>query len=205
MSTLPASLIQKIREEVAKGKSKRQVAKELNVNRKTVTKYTKDISSRYTHKRYTPEFIEKIRQLTKEIGIKSEVARILGIPYESVIKYTKDIKVRNKTFGQKTWEMLKEIMEKGYVFTNSSKPSTKIYILRKHFPKIQLVVVENRGVAFLPERKEEAMRALLEKMGRRVWSHQKLKRISKLFDAELTKKEKLELVGRRRPMRKKDL
>ena len=168
-------------------------------------KYTEDIPSRYTHKRYTPEFIEKIRQLTKEIEIKSEVARILGIPYVSVIKYTKDIKVRNKTFGQRTWEMLKELMEKGYVFTNAKNPSTKIYILRKHFPSIQLVIVENRGVAFLPEKKEEAMRALLEKMGRRVWSYQKLRRITRLFDADLNKEEKLELVGRRRPMRKSDL
>jgi len=32
-----------------------------------------------------------------------------------------------------------------------------------------------------------------------------LKRISKLFDAELTKEEKLDLVGRRRPLRKEDL
>jgi len=32
-----------------------------------------------------------------------------------------------------------------------------------------------------------------------------LKRISKLFDAELSREEKLALVGNRRPMRKKDL
>lgn len=167
MASLHPSLIKKIREEVAKGKSKSQVARELRVHRQTVAKYTKDIPSKYARKKYTKEFIQKIRQLTRETGIKSEVARILGIPYESVIKYTKDIKVRNKTFGERTWEMLKELMEKGYVFTNARNPSTKIYILRKHFPKIQWVKIKGRGIAFLPEKKEEAVRAFIQRLGKK--------------------------------------
>lgn len=49
------------------------------------------------------------------------------------------------------------------------------------------------------------MKASLERLKKKVWSYQELARIRKLFDVELSKKEKLELVGKRRPMRKKDL
>ena len=95
-----------------------------------------------------------------------------------------DMKMRNKTFGESTWEMLKEIMEKGYVFTNARNPSTKVYILRKHFPKIQWVRVKGRGIAFIPERKEEAIEALLKKVRKKVWSYKELAKIRKLFDVE---------------------
>ena len=195
-------LINRIRDEVLSGKPKTQVSRELNISYKLVKHLTKDIPRRNI---YTKEDIQKIRNMVIQLGSKAEAARKLGIPYCVVIKYTSDIKVRNKTFGQRTWEMLKELMEKGYVFTNARNPSTKIYILRKHFPSIQLVIVENRGIAFLPEKKEEAMKALIEKMSRRVWSYQKLRRITRLFDADLSKEEKLEIVGGRRPIRNSDL
>lgn len=107
-----------------------------------------------------------------------------------------DIKVRNKTLGERTWKMLKEIMEKGYVFTNAKNPSTKIYILRKHFPKIQWVRVKGRGIAFIPEKKEEAMRAMLQKFDKKVWSYQELRAVMRLFGAELKGEEKRKLANR---------
>lgn len=92
-----------------------------------------------------------------------------------------------------------------YIFTNNKIPSSKIYILRKHFPKIQYVIAEGVGIAFLPEKKEEAVRAFIQRLGKKVWSYQKLRRITRLFDTDLSKEEKLELMGSRRPLRKEDL
>ena len=162
------------------GKPKTQVSRELKISYKLVKHFTKDIPRRNV---YTKEDIQKIRNMVIQLGSKAEAARKLGIPYCVVIKYTSDIKVRNKTFGQRTWEMLKELMDKGYVFTNARNPLTKIYILRKHFPKIQWVKVKGHGIAFLPEKREDAMKALLERLKKKMWSYQELARIRKLFDA----------------------
>ncbi|MEM2715639.1 MAG: hypothetical protein QW762_02915, partial [Candidatus Thermoplasmatota archaeon] len=75
MKAISPSLIQKIREELEKGKTKSQVARDLGICRQTVHKYAIDIPSPF--KRYSKDFIQKIRDLTKEIRNKSEVARIL--------------------------------------------------------------------------------------------------------------------------------
>ena len=195
-------LINRIREEILSGKPKTQVSRELKISYRLVKHFTKDIPRRNI---YTKEDIQKIRNMVTQLGSKAEAARRLGIPYCVVIKYTSDIKVRNKTFVQRTWEMLKELMEKGYVFTNARNPSTKIYILRKHFPKIQWVRIKGHGIAFLPEKREDAMKALLGRLKKKVWNYYELKKITRLFETDLSKEEKLELVGGRRPLRKEDL
>lgn len=45
--TIPKELIQQMREEVLKGKSKFQVSKEMNISDSTVYKYTKDLPNKY--------------------------------------------------------------------------------------------------------------------------------------------------------------
>ncbi|MEA2054056.1 MAG: hypothetical protein U9O96_02905 [Candidatus Thermoplasmatota archaeon] len=39
----------------------------------------------------------------------------------------------------------------------------------KHFPSIQMARVKGGSIAFLPDRKEEAMRAILQKFDKKVW------------------------------------
>jgi len=184
---LTLDLINRVREGVLSGKTKTQVSRELKISYRLVKHFTKDIPRRNV---YTKEDIQKIRNMVIQLGNKAEAARRLGIPYYTVLRYTSDIKVRNKTFGERTWEMLKELMEKGYVFTNARNPSTKIYILRKHFPKIQWVKIKGRGIAFLPEKREDAMKALLGRLKKKVWSYQELARIRKVFDLDLAKEKK---------------
>ncbi len=138
-----------------------------------------------------------MRKMVMELQNKTEAARIIGINYHTVLRYTVDIKIRNKPLGERTWNLLREIMEKGYVFTNSKNPSTKIYMLRKHFPKIQWIKIKGRGIAFLPKYKDEAMRALIEKTCKKVWSYQELRKVTKLFDGDLSKEEKIEIASGR--------
>jgi len=85
-------------------------------------------------------------------------------------------------------------MEKGYVYLNNGK-TTKVYMLRKHFPSIQMARVKGKSIAFLPDKKEEAMRAMLQKFDKKVWSYQELRAGTKLFDTDLTGREKREMVG----------
>jgi len=45
-------------------------------------------------------------------------------------------------------------------------------------------------IAFLPDKKEEAMRAMLQKFDKKVWSYQELKSVTRLFDSDLDREEK---------------
>jgi len=103
--------------------------------------------------------------------------------------------LKNKTFGEKTWNLLREIIDQGYAFLGNGR-STKIYILRKHFPSIQMVRVKGKSIAFLPDKKEEAMRALLGRMNKKVWTYQELRRVTKLFNTDLGRDEKHRMVGK---------
>jgi len=194
MKYLTFDIINRIRDEVLSGKSKRQVSKEVGISYRIVKNITKDIRRRRC---YTSEDIKRIRELVRKTNNKAEVARRLGIPYDIVLKNTLDIKVRNKTFGAKTWEILREIMEKGYVYLNNGK-TTKVYMLRKHFPSIQMARVKGKSIAFLPDKKEEAMRAMLQKFDKKVWSYQELRAVTKLFDSDLKKEGKRRFVGSKR-------
>ena len=187
---LTFDIINQIRDEVKSGKSKKQVSRKTGISYRIVKNITKDIRRRRC---YTPEDIKRIRELVRKTNNKAEVAHRLGIPYDIVLKNTLDIKVKNKTFGEKTWNLLKEIMEKGYVYLNNGK-TTKIYMLRKHFPSIQMARVKGKSIAFLPDRKEEAMRAMLQKFDKKVWSYYEVKQVTKLFDADLKREEKQKLV-----------
>jgi len=90
-------------------------------------------------------------------------------------------------------QMQREIMEKGYVYLNNGK-TTKVYMLRKHFPSIQMARVKGKSIAFLPDKKEEAMRAMLKKFDKKVWSYQELRAVTKLFGSDLKREEKQKLV-----------
>lgn len=182
-----------ITRKIKNGKSKIQISKELGIKYNLVKKYTRDTPRRHIH---TKKEIKKIRKLVKEVGVKSEVARRLGIPYHRVIDYTRDIKVKNKTlFGGKTMGVLQELMENGYAYITDGK-ATNVHILKKYFPKIQMTRAKGRRIAFLPERKEDAMKALLGKIKKKVWSYQELKRVTKLFNADLTRQEKQRYIGK---------
>ena len=52
-------------------------------------------------------------------------------------------------------------------------------------------------MAFLPDRNEEAMRAMVERMDKRVWTYHELRAVTKLFDSDLDINEKRELVKKK--------
>ena len=85
---IPAEVISKIKDEVTKGKTKRQIAEEFGVSEATVIAYTKGRSNRT----FVPdELKERIR---REVGAgkqKTQVATELSVPYHTVMFYTKDM------------------------------------------------------------------------------------------------------------------
>jgi len=54
----------------------------------------------------------------------------------------------------------------------------------------------------LPDKKEDAMRAVLQKFDKKVWSYQELRAVTKLFDSDLRREEKLRFVDNHKLMKK---
>lgn len=73
---IPPDIISKIRKGVRNGKTKRQVADELNISYYTVKKHTKDI---ITEKRISIELERKIRQDVMKSKSKRQVAEELNV------------------------------------------------------------------------------------------------------------------------------
>ncbi len=191
---LSKELIEEIRERVRNGKLKVEVSREMGIQYWIVRKYTKDIPTR---KIFTLEEKEKIREMVREIGVKSFVAQELGIPVISVCKITKDMKFRkgNRTIGTHTFRLLNEILENGYaLLTNGS--SVRYRTLKKHFPLIQKAHAKNMSIAFLPDKREEAVRYFLQNMKYNVMSFQELKSITRLFGVNLDSGEKRKILGK---------
>ncbi|UCB58331.1 MAG: hypothetical protein JSV67_06955 [Thermoplasmatales archaeon] len=66
-------LIQKIREEVHKDKSKYQVSKKINLDRTTVYKYTKDLPNKYKRKPYiSGKPLELLKQMIEKVYVYKE-------------------------------------------------------------------------------------------------------------------------------------
>lgn len=192
---LSKDLVEKLRDEIRNGKSRTQVARDNKLSYATVLRYTRDIPAPPPPRKYPVGTKEKIRKMVTELGQKVEVARRLGVPIKYVQKVTRDIKVGQViSFGKKTMMVMNELFENGYVYLEGWKTS-KIRLLRRYFPFIKIATVKNRvAMAFLPDRTEEAMRAMVEKMDKRIWTYQELRAVTKLFDSDLDDKEKRGLV-----------
>ena len=92
-------------------------------------------------------------------------------------------------------EMLQELLEKGYVLLDGEK-SLGYRVLKKNLPVIQKVRTNGKSITFLPYKKEDATKAFLQSINKKVISYHELKSITKLFDVELSRDEKKGFIGR---------
>lgn len=85
----------------------------------------------------------------------------------------------------------------------NGEKTAKIYMLRKHFPFIEIARIKNKkAIAFRPERREGAMRALLQRINKKLWTYQELRRITRLFDSDLSREEKQKIIDKKRKSRR---
>jgi len=191
---LSKELIAQIREKVKQGDSKASVATFFGLNRSTIQKYTRDIPSKMF---LSNQKKEMIREMVKETGSKIGTSRTLVVPYETVRRVTSDIPVEKGGYmlGRKNLLFLKELMEKGYVLL-SGQASVRYRLLKTYFPMIQRVRFKNTSIAFLPDKKEEAVKAFLENMHWKVIGYHELRRLTRLFGVNLDSSEKHRVLGK---------
>ena len=101
----------------------------------------------------------------------------------------------NSTIGGKPLYLLKELMGKGYVLLENHL-TYHYRILKRHFPMIHKVNAKGKSIAFMPDKKEEALRFFLQNMRYRVMSYHELKPITRLFGVELSSGEKQKFLNR---------
>lgn len=191
---LPKKTVKKIREEVRKGRPRYKVAAEFGATPKTVYNYTDDLPRHHL----SPAKKAWIKRKAKEGKSKYQISKELDVPYSTVWRILKDFPGSRPGWPGirgKPLEMLQELLEKGYVLLDGEK-SQAYRVLKKNLPIIQKVRANGKPIAFLPYKKEDATRAFLQSIDKKVMSYQELKSITKLFDVELPRDEKKRFVGR---------
>jgi len=115
---LSKEIIQKARELVLCGRSKHSVAKELGIGVSTVHKHTKDIPSEKCSRQFSKETIQQIREEVIKGKSKYQTSKEKGLSFQLVYYYTRDLpnhQYPERGIQGRSLELLKELMEKGYV------------------------------------------------------------------------------------------
>ncbi len=140
-----------MREEILRGKSKFQVAKDMHINRTTVYNHTKDLPNKCHREQY-----------------------ISGKPLE----------------------LLKQLLEKGYVYTEENRNALRA--LQRYFPQIKRSQFKGKSCYYLEDRNKLALLEMMKKNTTRIISYQDLARLSKVFHTELEIYEKKSFLGKNR-------
>lgn len=130
---------------------------------------------------------------------KYQTAKELHLRKEIVYKYAKNLP--SKPCGWpgirgKTLELLQKILVNGYVMWSESQANNKYMILKKYFPTICRVKMYGKNIFFLEDNVDVAARAFIGNIKRKIISYQELKQITKVFDTNLSKKEKDTFLGK---------
>ena len=197
---LPVEIIQKIREEVLGGKSKYQVAKELDIGRTTIYRYTMDIPSNKHGKPLSKDMISKIREEVLKGKSKYQIAKEMRLAFSTVYDHTKGLP--NKVYRVsgiqgKGINLLQELLDKGYV-SSTEDNCEQLRKLKRFLPVIQRAQVKGRSVYFLEEKKKHALQAMIQHGPSRVFSYQELANISNVFDVKLSKKDKKSILSQKK-------
>jgi hypothetical protein len=151
--------------------------------------------------KYSKKLINKIRREVLSGKTKYQVAKDLNICEKMVYYYTKDIPSKNPGRTEirgRTLDTLKTLLTDGYVGSNT-KNSNNLRTLQKHFKEIKRTQVNGKkAVYYLEDKNKKALQSVIENKGSKVIGYYELAKMSKVFDVNLSKKEKTGLIGRKK-------
>jgi DNA-binding CsgD family transcriptional regulator len=180
-----------IREQVLKGKSKSQVARDFNLTFRTVWNHTKDIR---TQKLIPKKIKEKIRKDVINGKSKYQTAKEYNLSNSTVYNITKDLFSKSNGgwsgIRGKTLDLLQEIIAKGYASSSYGYTQQRYMVLRKYFPTICRKTIYGKTIFYLKGKEDAAVRAFLENTRKKIISYQELRQVTEVFGTDLTIKEK---------------
>jgi hypothetical protein len=150
-------------------------------------------------RKLSEETIQKIREDAIEGKSKYKIARYYGISANTVYNYTKDIPTprrKEPCIRGKALELLKELLRKGYVYTE--KNGTRLRFLQKAFPVIKHSQFKNRSIYYLEDKNKLALREMMKLDSSRIISYQERSRTSQVFNTDVEIKQKRSFIGENR-------
>jgi len=187
-------IVDKIRSEVRKGKSKIQVSKDFNLSYKKVLRLTNNIK---TKRGISQELRKKIRDEVKNGRSKRQTSIYFGVTEKTVSYHTRDICLRpfkNLRIQDRKLELMKDLLRDGYALPSKKYHTPEYNELKRHFPSICKIKIYGRVIFFLDDKKDVATRIFLDNIERKIISYQELKRVTKTFDSNLNIKEKRQII-----------
>jgi len=153
-------------------------------------------------RKLSEETIQKIREDTIEGKSKYKIARCCGVSANTVYNYTKDIPTprrKEPCIRGIALELLKELLRKGYVYTE--KNGISLRFLQKIFPVIKRSQFKNRSIYYLEDKNKLALREMMKQDSSRIISYQELSRMTQVFNTDVEIKQKRSFIGRNRKRR----
>jgi len=211
-------LIEKMRTEVQNGKTKRQVALEMQIPYPTLRYYTMLIpshsrkhlikssndslekSSKSSRCLLTDEIIQHIRESVKEGKSRYQMMQETNVSFGTIKRITADLPFLSLGWPGlrgKTLEIIQQVVKNGYIILPTYNKFNKSHntTLRKYFPTVQKRVIHwgNKylTIVFLEERGIEAMWVVLEQINKtRMISDKKYRELIDIFIPGKNRREK---------------
>lgn len=150
--------------------------------------------------KYTKKLIKKIRKEILNGKSKYQVAKEMDICEKMVYYYTKDIPSKNPGRTEirgRTLDTLKILLTEGYV-ESTNMNCRNLRTLQKHFKEIKRTQVNGKkSIYYLEDKNKKALQSVIENKGSKVIGYYELAKMSKVFDVNLSNKEKTGLIGRK--------
>ena len=181
MRRYPEETRQKVVGLIKNGIPKVEASRKFGIPYRTVLDWSRNIRISRTYPKHLKRLV---RRLVEKNARKAEVSRMLGIPYSRVQIWTIDMKSKGsnteKITGH-TLKLLRELVAKGYAFSDKSPMSRSSYkVLKKYFP-VKEVKFGRDAICFIEGKEREAMQALLERRGKKSIGYQELSFMRRAF------------------------
>jgi len=152
-------------------------------------------------KHLSKEIVIQIKNEIQGGKTKFQVSREHNLPKTTVYRITEDLPSRScgwPGIRGETLQVLQGLVTKGYFVDRCYNTKQRYIQLKKYFPTIHKVKMYGKNIFFIEGMEDVAVRALLEIIERKIISYQELKQITKVFDTDLSRREKEEFLFKNR-------
>jgi hypothetical protein len=139
------------------------------------------------------EIVMQIKNEIQSGKTKFQVSREHNLPKTTVYRLTEDLPSQScgwPGIRGETLQVLQGLVTKGYFVDRCYNTKQRYIQLKKYFPTVHKVKMYGKNIFFIEGMEDVAVRALLEIIEKKIVSYQELKQITKVFDTDLSRREK---------------
>jgi hypothetical protein len=157
------------------------------------------IKKSYGNRHLSPAKKAWVTRKIKSGKSKYQTAKELGISRKTVYRIAKDLP--SKPCGWpgirgRTLEILQELVIRGYYICSHEDPKKRFFQLKKSFPTLHRAKMNRKTIFYLEGHEDDATRAFLGVINKKIISYKELAGITDVFHANLSKQEKQAFLSR---------